>query len=686
VFTVSVGNLPPGASVLIKITYVAELVVEGENIVFSLPGNVAPWKQETALDQTTQTDVKTTKVKKQSGELSVQVAVEMPFNIKTIESPTHKIKLKKTASMATVELCPHSVLGAGFTLLVGLSEIHVPRMWVEEDKKGHHACMLTFYPEFEVDEISDNEIIFLLDLSNSMKDCAENAKKVLLLLLHHLPTKCHFNVLAFGGTHEAVFPVSVMKNKDTLSTAQKFVQERIPNMGSTDVWRPLRALQLLSETSPTSSSLPGETTSLPPRSVFLVSDGHVTDEGATLSVIRQALRNCRLFTFGVSSTANRHFLRAMARVGAGCEEFFDPKTKSRWERKVRGQLAKAFQPALTALSVEWQQFDDNAPKPVQAPQEMVSLFSGSRQVVYGFVPHCKQATLKAKIGGKEVQTMVSTTDLAMTQGRMLHQLTARAIIRDWTDGCLSRDKMEHEIVKKERKSFIINISKDYSIVSQFTSFVAIEEREKDEVFDQRNGPAISDLVAKETVDKLAYMGWDLDESADPVKEAEEALEECQRSGDLEKRKRLLRETETVLGPTHPLRFQVFKNLTTEMLSKNQPKEAYEVAMAMQSQLELTYTSDAARYLEDLKQFIATTIEPQAKRDDYLNLAKEAEAAKDYSAALNYLKLADRGKVAASSVTLPLLSRCLRGLCRDPAHDWKKLSRETTPEDREEAFS
>ena len=116
--------------------------------------------------------------------------------------------------------------------------------------------------------------------------------------------------------------------------------------------------------------------------------------------------------------------------------------------------------------------------------------------------------------------------------QMLHQLTARAIIRDWTEGSLSSNKMEHEvcvcerererersaifisnskqymcvctynslyihihtcavcdiimcvnfvtsqIVKKERKSFIINISKDYSIVSQFTSFVAIEEREK----------------------------------------------------------------------------------------------------------------------------------------------------------------------------------------------------------------
>ena len=91
--------------------------------------------------------------------------------------------------MATIELCPGSVLGTGFQLHVSLSEIHVPRMWVEEDNQGHHvryigsmggvqegicviqACMLTFYPEFEVDSISENEVIFLLDLSNSMKVC-----------------------------------------------------------------------------------------------------------------------------------------------------------------------------------------------------------------------------------------------------------------------------------------------------------------------------------------------------------------------------------------------------------------------------------------------------------------------------------------------------------------------------------
>ena len=55
----------------------------------------------------------------------------------------------------------------------------------------------------------------------------------------------------------------------------------------------------------------------------------------------------------------------MARVGAGCGEFFDTKTKSKWEKKVKSQLSKAFQPALTSVCVKWQQFDENATKPVQ---------------------------------------------------------------------------------------------------------------------------------------------------------------------------------------------------------------------------------------------------------------------------------------------------------------------------------
>ena len=61
--------------------------------------------------------------------------------------------------------------------------------------------------------------------------------------------------------------------------------------------------------------------------------------------------------------------------------------------------------------------------------------------------HCVplQATLCAKIGRKEVSTMVSTSDLAVTQGRVLHQLTARALIRDWIEGSLAEDRTQHEV-------------------------------------------------------------------------------------------------------------------------------------------------------------------------------------------------------------------------------------------------
>lgn len=54
VFTISVGNLPPGATVLIKVTFVSELIVRDGSILFSLPGSVAPWQESAALNQTTQ--------------------------------------------------------------------------------------------------------------------------------------------------------------------------------------------------------------------------------------------------------------------------------------------------------------------------------------------------------------------------------------------------------------------------------------------------------------------------------------------------------------------------------------------------------------------------------------------------------------------------------------------------------
>ena len=37
------------------------------------------------------------------------------------------------------------------------------------------------------------------------------------------------------------------------------------------------------------------------------------------------------------------------------------------------------------------------------------------------------------------------------------------------------------------------------------------------------GPSIDELVSKETVDKLDYLGWEIDQGADPVQVCEKML-------------------------------------------------------------------------------------------------------------------------------------------------------------------
>ncbi|KAH9525129.1 Protein mono-ADP-ribosyltransferase parp4 [Bulinus truncatus] len=519
VFTVSVGNLPPGACVLIKITYVAELQVEEELISFKLPATVAPWKEDSALKYSTQEELKSHKMV--SANTTVQVAVEMPFEIRSLHCPTHNIKMKKTSTKAYVEMTRKQNFGSGFQLLIGLAEIHVPRMWVERlPDSQEQACMLTFFPEFEAAESREGEIILLLDNSNSMSGSSlTEAKKVALLIMKLIPENWRFNVMKYGSDYEELFPAPVVSSEDNLKTVVSFIQNCSATRGDTEVIRPLQSLFLL----------PYQTSQ---RNVFLVSDGHINNHNLVLQSAHMNSSHTRVFTFGVSDTCNSYVLKALARVSGGTFEFFNNKAKSKWETKVKHQLDKASQPGLTSVSVEWCQYDDHLRPPVQAPKQITAMFNGSRQVIYGFVPNCTMATLSASISGQQVSTVVSTSELSITEGYLVHRLTARAVIRDWEDGVLSSDRTGHEMAKMDLKNYIIELSKQYSIVTQFTSFIAVEKREENEKENLSNGPTIKDLLNQENVDILPYISWTQGLSGDdvPIELLLEQLEEEIKNG------------------------------------------------------------------------------------------------------------------------------------------------------------
>nr|XP_020770775.1 poly [ADP-ribose] polymerase 4 isoform X2 [Odocoileus virginianus texanus] len=499
IFTVSVGNLPPKAKVLIKITYITELSVQGACMVFFLPATVAPWQQDRALRENLQDTVEKICIKeietKQS--FSLSMSIEMPHMIEFIFSDTHDLRKKRTDCKAVISTVEGSSLDSnGFSLLIGLVDVYLPRMWVEKHpEKESEACMLVFQPNLDItipDEAERSEVIICLDCSNSMEgETFLQAKQIALHTLSCVGNEQKVNVVKFGTGYKELFsyPKCITSNK----TPTEFIMSATPTMGNTDFWKTLRYLSLL---------CPSHVL----RNILLISDGHLQNESLTLQLVRRSVPHTRLFSCGVSSTANRHVLRTLSHYGAGVFEYFNSKSKHSWKKQIEAQMGRMSSPSCHSVSVKWQQLSTDAPAPLQAPAQVQSLFHSERLLVYGLTPHCTQATLHALIQEREYSTVVSTTELQKTTGTMIHKLAARALIRDYEDGILHENEVNHEMKKQTLKSLIIKLSKENSLITQFTSFVAVEKRDGNESLSP-DIPNTLELIAKEDIDFLPYMSW-----------------------------------------------------------------------------------------------------------------------------------------------------------------------------------
>ncbi|XP_040196486.1 protein mono-ADP-ribosyltransferase PARP4 isoform X2 [Rana temporaria] len=493
VFTVSVGNLPAMATVIIKVTYITELKCSYSSVSFSIPGTVASWQEDQALKENTQDTVATVGIegdKAAQGNFCLDMSIEMPRKIEDICSYTHSIKKKQTECKAVIQVEEGSTLtDGGFCLNIGMEDLYIPRMWIEtHPDQDSEACLLIFQPEFE-DWYEEPKFTIFLDCSNSMESCFRSAKQVALLALNTVYSSA-INIIVFGSTYKEFY---LYPKRAENSEMEKFIKMAKPNMGSTELWKPLQSTCLLRPTSGT-------------HKILLISDGHLQNENLAFQILKKNKNHIKLFTCGVGAKANKHMLRRLAKDGAGAFEFFADTSKSSWRSQMQKQDLKLKSAACTAISVKWRLFGTNPTEPMQAPASIQSLYHDDILFVYGFVPHCTQATLKALINNKEYENIVSTTELQKTTGTILHKLTARAFIRDYEDGILHEQEHENEMEKQKMKSFIINLSKEHSIVTQFTSFVAVEKRSAEE--SENVEPNILEILSAEDMDILPYIAYE----------------------------------------------------------------------------------------------------------------------------------------------------------------------------------
>jgi Ca-activated chloride channel family protein len=474
VFQASVGNLPPGKEVLLKLTYVSELPVADGSIRFVVPMTVSP-RYAPAEDQKGVG-------RPDSEALNPPVAWDVPYGLNLsvrlavsgaigrIESPSHPIAIALNNGEAVVTLSQReAALDQDFVLSVDAPALATPQAWIERNDDMDDAVAIAFAPAAGTGA-TPAEVIFLVDRSGSMAGTSiEEVRNALQLCLRSLVSGCHFNIIGFGTKIDMLFPHSRLYDEATLAAASAHVAGMQADLGGTEILPALEAA--FDQSRPTSMA----------RQVVVVTDGQVTNTDAVLAFVRKHEAYARVFTFGIGAGPSHHLVRGLARAGGGAAEFILPGERA--STKVTRQLARVLSPALTNVRLDWGGLDVT-----QVPSVVPPVFGDARLLVYGFVKtpreDRKQTTIRLLADSSSGPVAFDVRlDPAHPDGhthRTVATLAARGRIReleehpDWiaARGSRQTNRKTNTHVKE-----IVELSLRYGLMSRETSYVAVERRE-----------------------------------------------------------------------------------------------------------------------------------------------------------------------------------------------------------------
>jgi Ca-activated chloride channel homolog len=468
VFQASVGNLPPGKEVLLKLTYVTELGVQGSGLRFMIPTTVspryAPAEDHTGVGCPDAQTLNPPLAWRVPYGLNLSIALAMPGVISRVESPSHPVAVSTSGHQATVTLSQRdAALDRDFVLSVEAAGLDRPQAWIEREDGDESAVAVGFVPQLEQTSVP-NELIFLVDRSGSMGGTSiEEVRNALQLCLRSMIPGCTFNIVGFGSQFKALFAKSRRYDEASLAEASAHVTSLEADLGGTEI---LPALQFVLEM-PRQPELR--------RQVVVLTDGEITNTDAVLRLASAHAADARIFTFGIGAGASHHLVKGLARAGGGTAEFIFP--GERIEPKVLRQFGRLLSPAVTDVRIFWDGLNVK-----QAPAAIPPVFAGGRLVVYGLVKGFRPANVRltAALPSGERVFEVPLDPACAAVGRAVATLAARARIRELEEGpewTPTRGSQQKERKESSARKEIVALSIRYGLMSRETSFVAIERRE-----------------------------------------------------------------------------------------------------------------------------------------------------------------------------------------------------------------
>jgi Ca-activated chloride channel family protein len=477
IFTQAVANIPPGATVEVEIAYVETLRYEEGAYDFSFPMVVGPryvpgsptgkqgggWAPDTdqVPDASRVTPPVTPPGTRAGHDVSVEVLLDAGVPIRDLDSGSHDVEVaRRSDSRADVRLKAKSVLpNKHFRLRYAVAgETIDDAVLTHFGEEGGFFTMILQPPKrVTVEDVTPKELVFVLDTSGSMSGFPiEKAKETMKLALDGLYPRDTFNLITFSGDTKVLFPTPVPATPENLEHAQRFLAGR-QGGGGTEMMQAIRTALKPSESSEHV------------RIVCFMTDGYVGNDMAILDELGR-YSNARVFSFGVGSSPNRFLLDKMAEVGRGEVEYVSLQDDGsaaarRFHERVRT-------PLLTDIALD---FGSLAVEDVY-PKRIPDLFSAKPLIVKGRFtgPGRGKVRLSGRMSGRPFQREISV-ELSREQpaNEALGGLWARAKIsdlmgQDWAG-------MQNGAPRADIKQEITRLGLTHRLMTQFTSFVAVEE-------------------------------------------------------------------------------------------------------------------------------------------------------------------------------------------------------------------
>ena len=478
IFTQSVANIMPGQKVEITIKYVQMLPYDDGSFKFVFPMVVGPrfipgqptgkqgpgWAPDTdqVPDASRITPQVTSKGTRAGHDIDLTVSIDAGVPIQDVKSKLHEIATERDGgNRATVVLKnKKEIPNRDFVLeyLVAGDRIQSGFLVHKEDKEGYVALIMIPPKRVKPEQISPKEMIFVIDRSGSQHGKPlDKAKETMKYVIDHMNPDDTFNVIDFANTARMLFSEPKKNSPETRAKAIKYIYALEADGGT---WMGPAVEEVCKAPSPENRL----------RIVTFMTDGYVGNDFEIISLVQRLRGNSRWFPFGAGNSVNRFLLDNMARVGGGEVDYILLNRPGEEVAKKFYQRIAA--PVLTDISVttEGVTLDEMFPGAVSDLWDRKPVIFKARYSKSGK----GSVTIKGFSAGKPYEQKL---EISLPEHESANPSLGSLWARAKVDNLMDRDLMgvQRGKIKDELRDEIIRVALEHRIMTQFTSFVAVEE-------------------------------------------------------------------------------------------------------------------------------------------------------------------------------------------------------------------